>query len=173
MPERDWTRQGATSARPRITSCKSRSLTLGLVEKKRRSVRHGARSILSRLPRTHCRVRGSPPPCRWFTRGRVSATAHWSNLKLSRQFPERGPHTAISASIRAGILCAVTNASTRSLPQPRLPADSLPRRSLAKAGSPHTKRDRSALSRVYRSGERRLQACWFRLLAETNLTEGN
>ena len=33
-------------------------------------------------------------------------------------------HTAISASIRAGMNCAVINASTRSLPRPRPPADS-------------------------------------------------
>ena len=60
---------------------------------------------------------------RWFTRGRASAIARSSNSKLSRR-SRPGQHTAISASIRAGIICAVIRASTRSLPQPRLPADS-------------------------------------------------
>ena len=80
----------------------------------------------------------SSSTCRWFTRRRVSATARSSTLKLSQRF-RLAHHTAISSSIRAGILCAVISASTRSLPQPKLPADSLPRRSLAKAGSSPTK----------------------------------
>ena len=66
------------------------------------------------------------------------------------------------ASIRAGMICAVIRASTRSLPQPRPPADSLPHRSLAKAGSSPRKGDRSGLS-----GERTRLGCWFRRLAET------
>jgi hypothetical protein len=45
-----------------------------------------------------------------------------SNSQLSRRF-RLAHHTAISASIRAGIPCAATRASTRSLPQPRPPAD--------------------------------------------------
>ena len=76
--------------------------------------------------------------------GSVTATCS-SNSKLSRRF-RLARHTAISASIHAGILCAVISASTRSSPQPGLPANSLPRRSLAKAGPSPRKGDRSALS---------------------------
>jgi hypothetical protein len=49
-------------------------------------------------------------------------TERSSNSKLSRR-SRTAHHTAISASIRAGMICAVIRASTRSLPQPRLPAD--------------------------------------------------
>ena len=123
MAERDWTRVRGLRSRMRCTSRKSRNLTLGLAEKKRRSVRHSARSILSRLPRTRCRVHDLLPAWRWFTRGRASATERWSNSKLSRRF-RPVHHTAICASIRAGILCAAIRATTRSSPQPKLPANS-------------------------------------------------
>ena len=81
-------------------------------------------------------VRTLSPAWHWFTRGRASATARSSNWKRSRRF--NGRHTAISASIPAGILCVVTRASTRSSPQPRLPADT-PRRS-REGGFPAQKR---------------------------------
>ena len=100
-------------------------LMLGLVEKKKRSARHAARSSSCRLPRTHNGVQPKSPTWRWFTRGRASVTARSSNSKSSRRSPEtRRRHTAISASIRAGMICAVISASTRSLLQPRLPANS-------------------------------------------------
>src|SRR5437667_5319505 len=70
------------------------------------------------------KVQSGLPIWRSFTRGRASVTARSSNSKLWRHFPGGVRHTAISVSIRAGILCAVTSVSTKSLPQPRLPANS-------------------------------------------------
>ena len=116
------------------TSRSPRASMPASAEKKRRSARHDVRSISCRLPRSRIGVLGPSPTWRWFTRGRVSATERSSNSKLSRR-SRLAHHTAISSSTRAGIICAVTRASTRSLPQPRPPADSLPHRSLAKAGS--------------------------------------
>src|SRR6266576_3846801 len=121
---RRWTRHEATSPRMRTTSRKSRASMLGLAEKKKRSARHAARSSSNRLPRTRSTVRQSLRTWRWFTPGRASATARSSNSKLSRPFPDMARHTAISVSIRAGMICAVISASTKSLPQPKPPADS-------------------------------------------------
>ena len=96
----------------------------GLAEKKTRSARHGTRSISCRLPRTPNRVHPGRRPgagLRVDRRARPRARA----TRNRRDDPGDAPrHTAISASIRAGILCAVIRASTKSSPQPRLPADS-------------------------------------------------
>src|SRR5437773_1070737 len=102
-----------------------RDLMPGLAEKKKRSARHAAGLSSCRLARIRLTRRSSSAIWHWFTRGRASATARWSNSKKLRRSRDRSEcrHTAISVSIRAGILCAVTSASTRSLPQPRLPAD--------------------------------------------------
>ena len=45
-------------------------------------------------------------------------------LEIVATIPATARHTAISSSIRAGMICAVIRASTKSSPQPRLPADS-------------------------------------------------
>ena len=45
-------------------------------------------------------------------------------LEIVATIPGLARHTAISSSIRAGMICAVISASTKSLPQPKLPADS-------------------------------------------------
>jgi hypothetical protein len=114
-----WTRRGRSIS---DTSRLPRASMPGSAEKKRRSARHDVRSISCRLPRTRIMVLSSSRTWRWFMRGRVSATAHSSNSKLLRR-SRPVHHTAISSSIRAGILCAVISASTRSLPQPKRPAD--------------------------------------------------
>ena len=59
-----------------------------------------------------------------FTRGPASVTARSSNSKVLRK-SRLARHTTICASIRAGILCAVIRASTRSSPQPRLRSESV------------------------------------------------
>ena len=109
-------RGGGLTSRITCTSRQSRNLTLDLAEKKRQSVRRNARSILSRLPRTRCKVRRPPPIWRWFTPGPASATARSSNSKLSQKSRPVLP-TAILSSIPAGILCAVISASRRSSPR--------------------------------------------------------
>ena len=106
------------------TSRALQNLTLGLDAKKRRSARHGRQSNSARLPRTRSTVQRWLPIWRWFTRGPASTTARSSNSKKSRPFPDMARHTAISSSIRAGMICAVIRVSTKSSPQPRLPADS-------------------------------------------------
>src|SRR4029453_8576774 len=133
LRERRWKQYGATNPRMHRTSRTLRNLTLGLDGRRRRSVRRGRRSSSSRLQRTPSTVHNGLPTWRWFTRGQASATERSSNSKLSRRSQDLRScfytwgcccrHTAISASIRAGILCAVTSASTRSLPQPKLPTD--------------------------------------------------
>jgi tetratricopeptide (TPR) repeat protein len=72
---RRWTRHWVTSPKMNGTSRSPRASMLGAVEKKRRSARHFTRSILSRLPRTRIGVQHLSLTWRWFTRGRVSATA--------------------------------------------------------------------------------------------------
>jgi TolB-like protein len=120
-----WKRRGRPSSRINRTLSWShwRGLMPGLAEKRMPSTRRSAQSISCRLPRIRIGGRALSPAWRWFTRGPASATARSSNLKLSRR-SRTAPHTAIFASTRAGMICAVISASTRSLPQPRLPANS-------------------------------------------------
>ena len=96
------------------------------------------------------------PTSRWFTRGQASATARLSNSKSSRRSRTAPTHTAISASIRAGILCAVISASTKSSPQPKLPADSWKRRRCLVFYSAHAKHcyQRKLLVCCYASSEK-------------------
>ena len=109
----------------RVLADRVARLMLGLAEKKRRSARHAARSSSCRSPRTlsmgSTQVANLALVYAW-TGERDRAL---EQLEIVATIPEtRRRHTAISTSIRAGIICAVIRASTRSLPQPRLPADS-------------------------------------------------
>jgi hypothetical protein len=122
---KDWKGRRRPSSRINRTSRSrySRALMLGLAEKRMPSARHGRRSISCRLPRTRIGGRTVSLPWRWFTLGPASASAHSNNLGLSRR-SRTVHHTAISSSIHAGILYAAIRASKKSLPRPRLPADS-------------------------------------------------
>jgi hypothetical protein len=106
---------------------KLRHLMPGLAEKKRQSVRHGARLSSCRLPRTRQRsnlVADLALVYAW-TGERDRALEQLEKVATIPGVLGRVVvHTAISASIRAGMICAVISASTRSLPQPKLPADS-------------------------------------------------
>src|ERR1700757_5132855 len=92
-----------------------------LAEKNKPYARHSMRSICSRSPRTHSTVQLGLRISHWFTRGRASATARWSNSQKLRRCPDMARHTVISASTRAGMICAVIRVSTESSPQPRRP----------------------------------------------------
>ena len=120
---RKWKPNRATNPRMRTTSRALQDLTLGLDEKKRRSARHGRRSSSCRLPRTRSTVQCWLPIWRWFTHGPASGTSPSNNSKKLRPFPDMGRHTAISFSIRAGMICAVIRVSTKSLLRPKLLAD--------------------------------------------------
>jgi serine/threonine protein kinase len=85
-------------------------LDAGLAGKTMRSARPFVRLNSCRLPRIPLPARRLSQTWRWFTRGRASATGHWNNSKLSQRCRGRLQPTAISASIRVGILCAVINA---------------------------------------------------------------
>ena len=120
---RNWTQDGATSRGRGLLRASRADLMPGLAGKTRRSAKHFRRWSSCRLPKTRLAVRGMSQTWRWFTRGRASTTARSSNSKKLRR-SRSARRTAISASIRAGMICAVINASTRSSPQPRLLANS-------------------------------------------------
>ena len=122
---RKWKPNRATNPRMRTTSRALQNLTLGLDEKKRRSARHG--SAVELVPIAKDSLNGPALVANLalvyaWTGERDRALEQLEKVATLPGIWRR--HTAISFSIRAGMICAVISASTKSLPQPRLPADS-------------------------------------------------
>ena len=66
--------------------------------RKEEAIREARRAVeMMPLPRMRSKVQSGLPIWRWFTRGRASATARWSNSKSCRHFPDGVRHMGISA----------------------------------------------------------------------------